>query len=105
MPSRGQVQLDFEFLGQQAKSVALDVAAENKLYLAPEALSAVDKVVDERKDVIASTWRDLETWKGHVRHISTAVASIYKSRGIRNITDPNELIETSRPVYRVYPYD
>jgi hypothetical protein len=105
MPGPGQLQLDFEFLGQAAKTVALDVAAENQLYLGPGALVAVDRMVEERQEVISRSWRDLETWKAHVRHISMAVAGVYRSRGIKRITDPDELLETSRPVYRVYPYD
>src|SRR2546427_6810241 len=98
-------QINVEFLGGQAKAVALDVAAEKQLYLAPEALPAIDTMIEERQEVIAVSWRDLETWKGHFRHISITVAEIYKSRGTKRITDPQELIETSRPVYRPYPYD
>ncbi len=98
-------QLDFEFLSKEAKLVASDVATENKLYLAPEALPAVDTMVEERKEDIARTWRGLDIWKRHVRHVSTAVAEIYKSRKVQKITDPRELVKTSRSVYCVYPYD
>ncbi len=101
----GMQQLDLEFLGGQAKAIALDVAADSQLYLAPEALAAIDGMIAERKDVIQQTWRDLETWKAHVRHISIVTAKMYKSRNVKSIKDPNELIETARSVYRIYPYD
>lgn len=92
-------------LAEQAKKVALDVAAENRLYLAPEALPAIDTMVEERTEVIHQTWRDFETWRGHVRHISTQVANVFKAKKVTRITDPQELLATSRPIYRVYPYD
>ena len=105
MRPAGQMQLDFEYLSKQAKLVAADVATEKQLYVAPETLDAVDMMVHERKDDIQRTWRDLETWKKHVRHVSTAVADLYVRRHVRRITDSTELVTTARSVYLVYPYD
>lgn len=105
MGPTGQQQLDLEFLGGQAKAVALEVAADNQLYLAPEALPAIDGIIEERKEVIERTWHGLDNWKGHVRHICTVVAKKYKARGTKSIRDPKELIETAQPIYSVYPYD
>jgi|SRR6516162_329672 hypothetical protein len=104
MGASGAQQLDINFLSGQARGVAMDVAAENQLDLTAEALPAVDKMVEEREEQIKRTWKDLDTWKGHVRHISVSIAEIYKSRGAKRISDPDELIKTSRPIYNVYPY-
>ena len=105
MGSSGSTQLDFEFLGNEAKVIALDVAAEQRLYLSPEALSAIDVMIRERRDDIERTWQDLNAWKSHVRHISLAVARIYSARGAKKISDREEFLERARRIYRVYPYD
>jgi hypothetical protein len=105
MPPAGQLQLDWEYLSKQAQLVASEVATEKQLYVAPEALSGVDFMVDESQDRISKSWRNLDTWKKHVRHVSTAVANLYIARKVRRITDSAELVETARPVYKVYPYD
>lgn len=105
MPPSGQMELDYEYLSKEAKLVASDVATEKQIYVAPEALSAVDVIVEERKQDIQRSWCNLDRWKQHVRHISTKVADLYLGRGVRRVTDSNELVETARPVYRVYPYD
>jgi len=105
MSPAGQMELDYEYLSSQAKQVASDVATEKQLYLAPEALPAVDTMVQERKDAIQQSWRDIETWKNHVRHISMKVADSFIAQGVRRITKPDELEKTAQPVYRVYPYD
>ena len=105
MPPAGQMELDYEYLSSQAKLVASDVATEKHLYLAPEALPAVDAMVEQRKEAIQQSWRDLETWKKHVRHISTRVADLFIAQGVRRITTPDEIEKTAQPLYRVYPYD
>ena len=104
MGAAGAPRLDINLLCSAARGVASDVAVENQLDLTAEALPAVDTMVKEREEQINRTWKDLDTWKGHVRHISVKVASIYKVRGARKISDQKELIETSRPIYNVYPY-
>ena len=105
MPPAGQMQLDWQYLSKEAQVVASEVATEKQLYLAPEALPAVDVMIEECKDRIEKSWRDLDTWKKHVRKVSTAVANVYTARKVRRIADPTELVETARPVYKVYPYD
>ncbi|MGO9166853.1 MAG: hypothetical protein ACLP56_08260 [Candidatus Sulfotelmatobacter sp.] len=99
------VQLDPEFLKTEARSVALDTASEKRLFLAPEALPAVDTLVDERLPQIAETWISLDRWKGHVRHICGNVADTYLSERIRRITSANDLLNRARKVLSCYPYD
>lgn len=105
METGGAKQLDLNFLAGQARTIALQVAAKFDLYLAPEALAAIDTMVLDHKEVIERTWVGLEAWKTHVLHIATETASIYQSKGIRSIKTPDDLTATARPVYRVYPYD
>jgi hypothetical protein len=103
-----QPQLDADFLISTARAIALDVAHNQQLYLAPEALPAIDKLVRERVEDLSSSQFDFEGWKRHVRHISMEVSLIYKSRRERQIVDPNELLNTARTItqtYRYYPFD
>jgi hypothetical protein len=104
MPSAA-VQLDPEFLKGEARSVALDAAAQKDLYLAPEALPAVDALVDERMPQIQETWVSIDRWKGHVRHISNDVADTYVAEGTRRVTNASDLLSRARKVLSCYPYD
>lgn len=104
MPSAA-IQLDPEYLKNEAKTVALDVAAEKQLFLSPDALPAVDTLVDERLPVIQETWAGPDRWKHHVRHVSTNVAETYVSEGIKRVDDKWDLLKKARQVLVCYPYD
>jgi hypothetical protein len=105
MSATGRLQLNEEYLAGIARQVALEVASENQLFLAPEALPAVDELVKRRLDELSTGEFDLDVWKRHVRHISQDVAEIYKSRDVSRIVDPNDLLTTAMPVASVYPYE
>jgi len=105
MPPRGALELDPEQLKTAARSVAIDVAAEKTLYLAPEALPAVDTVVEEQMPHINTATFEMKRWLGHVRHISSEVAETYIAEKIRRVTDRVDLLTRARAAIRCYPYD
>ena len=98
-------QLDPQYLKGEARTVALDVAAKKQLYLAPEALPAVDTVVDEQLPVIEKTWVDADRWRKHVRHVSSDVADTYVVQRIKRVDNKIDLLNRARKVLACYPYD
>lgn len=104
MPSPS-IQLDPDYLKNEARSVTLHVAAEKKLFLSPEALPAVDTLVDERLPVIEKTWAGPDRWKRHVRHVSTDVAETYVAERVKRVDNKMDLLTRARRVLSCYPYD
>ncbi len=99
------VLLSPESMKSEARAVAMDVAAERQLYLAPEALPAVDDAVDERLPNIPNSARQPDKWKEHVRHVAEPVADQYLAEGVRRIVDSSDLLTRTRNAMRFYPYD
>lgn len=104
MGSRGQLPLDFDYLAREARVVASDVAIESHIDLTADALPGVDDLVEESKSEISEHCKGIEKWRTHVRLISVRVASVFKAKGVKQIKARDELVSTSRPVIRVYPY-
>lgn len=88
-----------------ARGVARDVASEKELYLAPEALPAVDAVVEEQMPRISTATFEMNRWMAHVRHISEEVADTYVAEQITRVTDRVDLLRRARNVAWVYPKD
>lgn len=105
MGTSGALQLDPEQLKSMARGVAMDVASEKRLYLAPEALPAVDTVVEDQMPRISTATFEMNRWIGHVRHISEEVADTYIAEQITRVTDRVDLLRRARSAARVYPYD
>lgn len=104
MPS-GQVQLDPEFLISAARAIATETAQRYEIYVSPNAMQAIDRLVSERIDALSTANFDFAEWQGHVRHISDEVAQNYQRESIRRIDSADLLYEKVKTVFSVYPYD
>lgn len=104
MPS-AVMMLNPESMKNEARSVALEVASSKQLFLAPEALPAVDILVDEHLPIIGRTWVDADHWKSHLRRVSSEVADTYVKEGTRRIDSATDLLGRVRAVLSCYPYD
>jgi len=102
-------QLNSSLLMSVARDVALDVAARRELYLSPDALPAVDTLVEERIPTLNRLVKqgkfEFESWRGHVRTVSERAADKFKAERVKSIDNTDKVLNTVRPILKVYPYD
>lgn len=92
-----------------ARTIALNVTRDNQIFLSPEALGAVDILVEERLPHLSQRFSegtlDSTQWERIVRLLANNVVADYRAEGVRSINDQDELLSRVRPMLSVYPFD
>lgn len=103
--STGFFVLDPESLSKEAKQSATAAASRLGITITDEALTAIDKTIDEyllhRSDRPFSQAR----WERHLAQLSAHVAQTYADEGQTRINDPNDVRERVKDACNLYPCD
>jgi hypothetical protein len=104
-----QGMLDPELLIGPARTIALEVARSNNIFLSPNALGAVDLLVEERLPTISRRFQDgsldFTSWLRTVRLVAERVAATYQARNIARVNDPQDVVQRVHSALKVYPFD
>ena len=96
------------FVGR-ARTIALETARESGIRLTPNALPAVDTLVIERMPGVERRFDegtlDFAGWERLVRMAAEQIAKQYRTKEIRSVDDPLELLQRARSMLSVYPFD
>ncbi len=103
MPT-GKIQLDPEQLIRAARQIASEAAQAYDLYLAPEAMVAVDRLVSKRIAEFSIPDFDFVRWQTKIRKFSREIADSYRNEGARRVVDAEELQQRAESRCP-YPFD
>jgi hypothetical protein len=105
----GVGQLDPQRFIGPARTIALEVMQKNRIFFGPGALGAVDTIVIEYMPrVVRRFQEDRLDFAGYQRLVRTAAERAvkeFRTRGIRSIDDPDEVLRIVHPMLNVYPFD
>jgi hypothetical protein len=102
-------QLDPDQLIGVARTIALDSARENDIYLSPNALVGVDSLVKDRMESIQTRFAegtlDFKQWQANVRKLAGLAAKEILKRGVKKLENPEDLISNVNATLKLYPFD
>ena len=105
----GRGALDPQGFVGRARTIALETARESGILLTPNALPAVDTLVEERMPRVERRFSegtlDFAGWERLVRKAAEQIAKEYRKKVIRSVDDPEELLRRARYMLSVYPFD
>jgi hypothetical protein len=97
-----------QFIGA-ARTIALEGARDNEIFLSPDALGAVDILIQERLPRISERFQegslDFTGWQKIVRRVAEQAVAEYRAARIRSVDDPEDVLRRVRSMLSVYPFD